>query len=297
MRKIKKFILIQNILKIRKEAIKKIINNIRHFIKYKRDYNKNITKTQKLIKKIKDCYSISPTYNNMTKMSIKIYNDPKNTKKFEIYPLNFCPIRKRFVLDIPKKKFILKSNKTLRFNFIANDEIIVDNSFFSCNINNIFVNEINFIDIDNKIKKLNETIYNFKKKLNMKKKYLKPIKILKLNEDSDETLNKTNDENDEFDSDNSSNEEIFSLNNSKTMTPNIKLLKSYSKKNTNSPLFFNNFSDTLSPNQHYKSKIKSSTELFNFPCKSILKSRSNRNSFKTTKCRRKVSFGSVEFAY
>ena len=110
--------------------------------------------------------------------------------------MNFCPIRKRFVFDIPKKKFFLKSNKTLRFNFIVNDEIIVDNSFFSCNINNIFVNEINFIDIDNKIKKLNETIYNFKKKLNMKKKYLKPIKILKLNEDSDETLYKTNDEND-----------------------------------------------------------------------------------------------------
>ena len=128
----------------------------------------------------------------------------------------------------------------------------------------------------------------------MKKKYLKPIKILKLNEDSDETLNKKNNK---YDSDNSSNEKNFSLNNYKTMSPNIKLLKSYSKKNTNSPLFFNNFSDTLSPNPHYKSKIKSSTELFNFPCKSILKSRSNRNSFKTTKCRRKVSFGSVEFAY
>jgi hypothetical protein len=173
MRKIKKFILIQNILKIRKEAIKKIINNIRHFIKYKRDYNKNITKTQKLIKKIKDCYSISPTYNNMTKMSIKIYCDPKNTKKFEIVPLNFCPIRKRFVFDIPKKKFFLKSNKTLRFNFIANDQIIVDNSFYSCNINNIFVNEINFIDIDNKIKKLNEMIYNFKKKIKYEKKIFK----------------------------------------------------------------------------------------------------------------------------
>lgn len=292
MRKIKKYYFIENLLKIRKEAVKKIINNFRHFIKYKRDYNKNIIKTQKLIKKIKDCYSISPTYNNMTKISIKIYYDLKDIKKFEIFPLKFCQIRKRFVFDIPKKKFFLKSNKTLRFNFIANDEIIVDNSFISYNINNIFVNEINFIDIDNKIKKLNETIYNFKKKLNIKK-YLKPIKILKLNEDSDETLNKTNDENDEFDSENSSNEENL-VNNFKTMTPNIKF-KRYSNKHMTSPLSLKaNFSETLSPNQPFKN---SSSEFFNFPYKSILKSRSNRNSFKITKYKRKVSFGNVEYAY
>jgi len=292
MRKIKKFYFIQNLLKIRKESVNKIINNIRHFIKYKRDYNKNFTKTQKLIKKIKDCYSISPTYNNMTKISIKIYYDLKDIKKFEIFPLKFCQIRKRFVFDIPKKKFFLKSNKTLRFNFITNDEIIVDNSFLSRNINNVFVNEINFIDIDNKIKKLNETIYNFKKKLNIKKN-LKPIKILKLNEDSDETLNKTNDDNDEFDSENSSNEENYILNNSKTMTPNIKI-KRNSKKHISFLSLKANFSDTLSPYQPFKN---SSSEFFNFPCKSILKSRSNRNSFKINKFKRKVSFGNVEYAY
>ena len=293
MRKIKKFYFIENLLKIRKEAAKKIINNFRHFIKYKRDYNKNIIKTQKLIKKIKDYYSISPTYNNMTKISIKIYYDPKDIKKFEIFPLKFCPIRKRFVFDIPKKKFFLKSNKTLRFNFITNDEIIVDNSFNSCNINNVFVNEINFIDIDNKIKKLNETIYNFKKKSKIRKN-LKPIKILKLNEDSDETLNKTNDENDEFDSENSSNEDNYIVNSFKTMTPNIKF-KIYSNKHMTSPLSLKtNFAETLSPNQPFKN---SSTEIFNFPYKSILKSRSNRNSFKITKYKRKVSFGNVQYAY
>jgi hypothetical protein len=185
----------------------------------------------------------------------------------------------------------------MKFNFITNDEIIVDGRYSSRNINNIFVNEINFIDIDNKIKKLNETVYNFKKKITDKK--LKPIKILKLNEDSDETLI-TNDENEGFDSDISSNEDNLFLdkNNKKIMTPQIKLLKSENKKKLSSTLIIKtNFADTLSPFQNFKHKVNSSTELFQFPRKSILKSRSNRSSIKSCKCKRKVSFGKIEFKY
>ena len=82
------------------------------------------------------------------------------------------------------------------------------------------------------------------------------------------------------------------------MTPQIKLLNRDSKKHTSSTFIIKtNFSDTLSPFQKFKHKVNSSTELFQFPCKSILKSRSNRNSIKTCKCKRKVSFGKIEFAY
>ena len=108
---------------------------------------------------MKTCYSISPSKNNTTNAKIKIYYDLSDINKFKIINLNFCSIRKRYVCDIPKFKF-LKSNKTFRFNFIINNEEIVDNNYKMKIINKKFVNEIDFKLIDEKIKFLNEKIYN-----------------------------------------------------------------------------------------------------------------------------------------
>jgi hypothetical protein len=152
--KTKKFFLISQILTIRNSAALKIQLA---FQNYKEISQKSLLK--KLINKMKTCYSISPSKNNTTNAKIKIYYDLSDINKFKIINLNFCSIRKRYVCDIPKFKF-LKSNKTFRFNFIINNEEIVDNNYKMKIINKKFVNEIDFKLIDEKIKFLNEKIYN-----------------------------------------------------------------------------------------------------------------------------------------
>lgn len=152
--KTKKFFLISQILTIRNSAALKIQLA---FQNYKEISQKSLLK--KLINKMKSCYSISPSKNNTTNAKIKIYYDLSDINKFKIINLNFCSIRKRYVCDIPKFKF-LKSNKTFRFNFIINNEEIVDNNYKMKIINKKFVNEIDFKLIDEKIKFLNEKIYN-----------------------------------------------------------------------------------------------------------------------------------------
>ena len=153
-RKIKKYLIISNILINRNLAAFKIQ---KAFQKYKEIDQKVLLK--KLISKMKVCYSISPSKSNTTNAKIKIYYDLSDISKFKIINLNFCSIRKRYVCDIPKYKF-LKSNKTFRFNFIINNEEIVDNNYKTKLINNKFINEIDFKVIDEKIKILNEKIYN-----------------------------------------------------------------------------------------------------------------------------------------
>ena len=152
--KTKKFFLISQILTIRNSAALKIQLA---FQNYKEISQKSLLK--KLINKMKTCYSISPSKNNTTNAKIKIYYDLSDINKFKIINLNFCSIRKRYVCDIPKFKFI-NSNKTFRFNFIINNEEIVDNNYKMKIINKKFVNEIDFKLIDEKIKFLNEKIYN-----------------------------------------------------------------------------------------------------------------------------------------
>jgi len=153
-RKIKKFLFISHILKARNLAAFKIQ---KAFQKYKEIDQKVLLK--KLISKMKVCYSVSPSKSNTTNAKIKIYYDLSDISKFKIINLNFCSIRKRYTCDIPKYKF-LKSNKTFRFNFIINNEEIVDNNYKIKFINNKYINEIDFKVIDEKVKILNEKIYN-----------------------------------------------------------------------------------------------------------------------------------------
>lgn len=149
-KKLKEFFIINKILLIRKLSLKKIINNYLNF--------KRFATLKKLINKVKNCYSISPSINNVTNISIKVFYDQRNYKKFKIFKLNFCPIRKKYVFDIPKKKFI-KSNKIFRFVFLINNKIFIDKHYKCILINGIIINTINFKEIDEKINFLNKTIY------------------------------------------------------------------------------------------------------------------------------------------
>ena len=271
--KTKKFFLISQILTIRNSAALKIQLA---FQNYKEISQKSLLK--KLINKMKTCYSISPSKNNTTNAKIKIYYDLSDINKFKIINLNFCSIRKRYVLDIPKIKF-LKSNKTFRFNFIINNEEIVDNNYKMKLINKKFINEIDFKLIDEKIKNLNEKIYY-------------PIIYKTI---SNRLRTKSNDSTEEE-------EKIF---NSSEDEDDYKSLRA--EKTKNDEKFVRKRTERISDDlsKTYKknkfeiipSKRKrniSSSEIFEV--KGILK-RSGSIFYSERKKNRKISFGKVQFAY
>ena len=271
--KTKKFFLISQILTIRNSAALKIQLA---FQNYKEISQKSLLK--KLINKMKTCYSISPSKNNTTNAKIKIYYDLSDINKFKIINLNFCSIRKRYVCDIPKFKF-LKSNKTFRFNFIINNEEIVDNNYKMKLINKKFINEIDFKLIDEKIKNLNEKIYY-------------PIIYKTI---SNRLRTKSNDSTEEE-------EKIF---NSSEDEDDYKSLRA--EKTKNDEKFVRKRTERISDDlsKTYKknkfeiipSKRKrniSSSEIFEV--KGILKS-SGSIFYSERKKNRKISFGKVQFAY
>ena len=91
-------------------SIEKIKKNIKHYILKK--------KVKKIIQKQYSHYTIYSSIKNVTRIDIKIFVDYVKLEKYKIFPMNYCPIRKTFYINIPKKKFI-KSNKTMRFNFLS----------------------------------------------------------------------------------------------------------------------------------------------------------------------------------
>ncbi len=141
-------------------SIEKIKKNINHYILKK--------KIKKIIQKQYSHYTIYSSIKNVTRIDIKIYVDYVKLEKFKIFPMNYCSIRKIFYINIPKSKFI-KSNKTIRFNFIINGNKILDKSYIQKIYNGENVNEYNFIEYDNRIKLLNNTIYKefFKPKIHI----------------------------------------------------------------------------------------------------------------------------------
>ena len=143
--------------------IKKMRND--SALKIQKMWNKYQTrlKVHKIAHHVRGCYTISPSIKNITKISIKIFTNEFNKNEFKILPLRFCPIRKSFVIDIPKNKFYTQK-KILKFNFIRKDSSI----FYDENYKKIFyfdeyVHEIDFSLYDKNQKILDETIYNFQK--------------------------------------------------------------------------------------------------------------------------------------
>ena len=271
-KKIKEILLIKKILLIRKFSIQKIIENILEYKRYK--------KIKKLTNKIKNCYSISPSIKNVTNILIKIFYNQKNYKKFKIYNLNFCPIRKKFVFDIPKKKFI-KSNKIFRFVFLINNKIFIDKNYKCILINGIIMNTINFKEYDEKINLLNKTVYKeiiLKNMLNQ----IKSFSSDSTNCDSEEENNINNINN---------NNDYFLLNNKKNY-----LNLSYNRKNVLNGINNknNNIINNHINNNIIFNKLKSNDDIKII--KPILKRKTRKNQ--TVKSpKRRVSFGNVQFSY
>ena len=267
--KTKKFFLISQILTIRNSAALKIQLA---FQNYKEISQKSLLK--KLINKMKSCYSISPSKNNTTNAKIKIYYDLSDINKFKIINLNFCSIRKRYVCDIPKFKF-LKSNKTFRFNFIINNEEIVDNNYKMKIINKKFVNEIDFKLIDEKIKFLNEKIYNpiiynfrLRTKSNDSTEPEEEEKIFNSNEDEDD---------------------YKSL---RAENTNKKFKRNRNERISDDLTKNNKFE--IAPIQNKRKRNISSSDIFEV--KGILK-RTGSIFHTERKKNRRISFGKVQFAY
>ena len=267
--KTKKFFLISQILTIRNSAALKIQLA---FQNYKEISQKSLLK--KLINKMKTCYSISPSKNNTTNAKIKIYYDLSDINKFKIINLNFCSIRKRYVCDIPKFKF-LKSNKTFRFNFIINNEEIVDNNYKMKIINKKFVNEIDFKLIDEKIKFLNEKIYNpiiYNFRLRTKSNdSTEP-------EEEEKIFNSSEDEDD-----------YKSL---RAENTNKKFKRNRNERISDDLTKNNKFE--IAPIQNKRKRNISSSDIFEV--KGILK-RSGSIFHSERKKNRRISFGKVQFAY
>ena len=268
-KKLKEFFIINKILLIRKLSLKKIINNYLNF--------KRFAILKKIINKVKNCYSISPSINNVTNISIKVFYNQRNYKKFKIFKLNFCPIRKKYVFDIPKKKFI-KSNKIFRFVFLINNKIFIDKHYKCILINGIIMNTINFKEIDEKINFLNKTIY---KDIILKNMFnqMKLISSDSTNFDSEEDNNNNNNE-------------YYFLNNKN----DFHLLYKKNPKNNKKKLI----NDLINKNNNNNNKIiifnekLSSDNESSLSPKSILKTKKNSIN-KNNK--RKVSFGKVQFSY
>lgn len=152
LKKIKIFLIIREILAKRQRAINLIKSNIQIYL-IKKQF-------KEINSKVKDCYSIYSSVSKVQDMDILLYNDIRNVQKGRTIPMKYCPLRKAYVFDVFKNKY--RYNKIIRFNFVINNNIVVDPGYLSRNVDGKFVNEINFSDIDQKIEKNKKTIYNMK---------------------------------------------------------------------------------------------------------------------------------------
>ena len=117
---LKKRIIIYRIKKFRNESA----------IKIQKMWNKYINKLSihKLAHHLTGCYTIYLESKGRTKVFIKIFCDESNKDVFHICSMRFCPIRKCFVLDIPKNKFFTQK-KIMHFIFLnrKNESFYDDN--------------------------------------------------------------------------------------------------------------------------------------------------------------------------
>ena len=235
-------------------SIEKIKKNIKHYILKK--------KVKKIIQKQYSHYTIYSSIKNVTRIDIKIFVYFVKLEKYKIFPMNYCPIRKTFYINIPKSKF-LKSNKTIRFNFIINGNKVIDKSYIQKSYNGEYVNEYDFIQYDKRIKSLNNKIY---------KELFKP-NIFNKSYSSDLSTDITSSPNKD--------EEFFNL---KKKNQSHKTIKKLEEEYISS---FNKSKSIISCN-------------INYHLKSILINKSgiylNRSENKLKNSKR-VKFGSVEFSY
>lgn len=139
----KKEVLITQIMSAREASATRINNAAERYLVRKRYSNLSF--------KLRNYYSLSPSFNSkVTKMSIRIYTNLSNINDSKIYNLPFCPLRKRFVLDINKKLF--RKNKNFYFNFIVNGSIVIDSNYETMLVGGNYINKIDFQKVDERIK-------------------------------------------------------------------------------------------------------------------------------------------------
>lgn len=154
---IKKEYFIRKIISDRKNAIIKIQNNIKNYL--------NKLKLKEIIRKEKSTYTIICNKTNLAKISVKIFTDYYDNEKSMILPMKYCPIRKYFILQIPKTKFVLakEDSKIVRFYFIYNGNMFFEEEQYKLvDFKGKKVHEVNFSNYDKNLYD-NDNIYcNFK---------------------------------------------------------------------------------------------------------------------------------------
>ena len=273
---LKKRIIIYRIKKFRNESA----------IKIQKMWNKYINKLSihKLAHHLTGCYTIYLEPKGRTKVFIKIFCDESNKDVFHICSMRFCPIRKCFVLDIPKNKFFTQK-KIMHFIFLnRKNESFYDDNYEKAFFFNECVHKVDFSVIDKNQKKLEEK----KKKEKIKSENSKHSDINNLS---------TEDEKD--------NSESLTL----TPTPENSIKFKFDVKNINTneddtdeysglrPTESSDIKSFVRRQKRYESFDVSHSHLIKTKLKSILKDsnldllrqrRNKRESFK------KVSFGKTE---
>ena len=273
---LKKRIIIYRIKKFRNESA----------IKIQKMWNKYINKLSihKLAHHLTGCYTIYLESKGRTKVFIKIFCDESNKDVFHICSMRFCPIRKCFVLDIPKNKFFTQK-KIMHFIFLnRKNESFYDDNYEKAFFFNECVHKVDFSVIDKNQKKLEEK----KKKEKIKSENSKHSDINNLS---------TEDEKD--------NSESLTL----TPTPENSIKFKFDVKNINTneddtdeysglrPSESSDIKSFVRRQKRYESFDVSHSHLIKTKLKSILKDsnlillrqrRNKRESFK------KVSFGKTE---
>jgi hypothetical protein len=273
---LKKRIIIYRIKKFRNESA----------IKIQKMWNKyvNMLSIHKLAHHLTGCYTIYLESKGRTKVFIKIFCDESNKDVFHICSMRFCPIRKCFVLDIPKNKFFTQK-KIMHFIFLnRKNESFYDDNYEKAFFFNECVHKVDFSVIDKNQKKLEEK----KKKEKIKSENSKHSDINNLS---------TEDEKD--------NSESLTL----TPTPENSIKFKFDVKNINTneddtdeysglrPAGSSDIKSFIRRQKRYESFDVSHSHLIKTKLKSILKDsnldllrqrRNKRESFK------KVSFGKTE---
>ena len=158
------FIAFYTRIKIREYLILSKLRNeyISSVIKIQKNYLSHLVSLnyKQISNKIKNVYSL---YTELfphckSKIELLIYPQPQNVCCTKLYRMHYCPLRKLYTFDIPKNVFqrfpsILNNtnNKKLRFNFRVNGNIFIDPNYQIINIDNHYINQIDFAEVDERI--------------------------------------------------------------------------------------------------------------------------------------------------
>ena len=126
---IRKFLLQKYILQKRKKAQTKLFACIKGYLTHK----KIIT----YLSKVRTCFIITTEIEGYENLKMKVYFG----KSFKIFDVINDPFLNKPAIYIPRNKI---TKNEYQVNFISNDNIVIDPSYFTSQENGIFVNIINF---------------------------------------------------------------------------------------------------------------------------------------------------------